>query len=52
MKKTIFLALFMTASVLSAQEKKESMADCPFHANKEKKTISGGGTSNSRMVAK
>jgi hypothetical protein len=52
MKKTIFLTLFMTASVLSAQEKKESMADCPFHAKKEKKTISGGGTSNSRMVAK
>jgi catalase-peroxidase len=46
MKKTIFLTLLMTAGVLSAQEKSGSMADCPFHAKKEKKTISGGGTSN------
>ena len=35
MNKAIFLTLLMAASVASAQEKKESMADCPFHAKKE-----------------
>lgn len=47
MKKILFTSLLFWVYGAEAQEKKDPMADCPFHAKKEKKTISGGGTSNS-----
>lgn len=47
MKKILFASLLFWVYGAEAQEKKDPMADCPFHAKKEKKTISGGGTSNS-----
>jgi catalase-peroxidase len=47
MKKILFTSLLFWACGAEAQEKKDPMADCPFHVKKEKKTISGGGTSNS-----
>jgi len=47
MKKILFSSLLFLVCGIQAQEKKDPMADCPFHAKKEKKTISGGGTSNS-----
>lgn len=47
MKKILFTSLLFWFCGAEAQEKKDPMADCPFHAKKEKKTISGGGTSNS-----
>ncbi len=47
MKKILFTSLLFWVYGAEAQEKKDPIADCPFHAKKEKKTISGGGTSNS-----
>jgi catalase-peroxidase len=47
MKKILFSSLLFLVCGIQAQEKKDPMTDCPFHAKKEKKTISGGGTSNS-----
>lgn len=47
MKKLLFASILLAMCSSQAQEKKDPMADCPFHGKKEKKTISGGGTSNS-----
>jgi catalase-peroxidase len=47
MKKILFSSLLFLVCGIQAQEKKDPMTDCPFPAKKEKKTISGGGTSNS-----
>lgn len=47
MNKLVFASILFIAGGLYAQDKKDPIADCPFHGKKEKKTISGGGTSNS-----